>query len=85
MGSPIKIGRYRQPSMYAGAGIRSQTRDLILHLQLSTLQLRQREIVYGWMLEGLGDFVLKRLVSLFKFEKLRRCSHVSGLLASFAA
>jgi hypothetical protein len=51
-------------------------------LQLATLQLRQLEIVGGGMLEGFGYFVFKHPVPLFEFRKMRRCGHVSGLLAS---
>jgi hypothetical protein len=64
------------------AGFLVQSRYLILHLQLATLQLGQFEIVYGGMLEGLGDFVLKHPVLLYEFSKMRRCGHVSGLLGS---
>jgi hypothetical protein len=64
------------------AGALAQTCYLVLHLQLATLQLCQFEIVRGGMLESVGDFVFKHPVPLFEFRKMRRCGHVSGLLAS---
>jgi hypothetical protein len=62
-----------------------QSRYFILKLQLATLQFTQFEIVHGWMLKRLSQFIFKHPMPLFEVCKLRRCSHVSNLLGQIAA
>jgi hypothetical protein len=78
--APIAIGACNDRSVDAGAGL--QSRNLILYLQLATLQLCHLEMIRRGVLESLGDFVVKRPVTLLEFGELRRCGHVCGLLAS---
>src|SRR5262249_34852923 len=63
----------------------SQSRNFILKLQFATLQFTQFEIVSGRMLKRLSQFIFKHPMPLFEFCKLRRCSHISGLLRQIAA
>ena len=63
----------------------SQSRDFILKLQFTTLQFTQYEIVRGWMLKCLSQFIFKHPMPLFEFCEMRRYSHVSNLLGQIAA
>jgi hypothetical protein len=65
------------------AGLVPQARDLVLQLQLSTLQFGQLEFIRGWMRTSFGDFRFKRPVPQLEFGNLRRCGHLSGLLVSY--
>jgi hypothetical protein len=52
-----------------------QSRHFILQLQLATLEFRQSEIAYGWMLKRIGKLVLEHPMPLNKFGKICRCGH----------
>jgi hypothetical protein len=75
--------KFEQGSVNAWA--LGQPRNFVLKLQFSTLQLTQFQVIRGRMLEGLSQFILKHPMLLFEFCKVRRCSHVSGLLGQIAA
>jgi hypothetical protein len=70
-----------RPALSVDAHVACQSRDLILHLQFAPLQLRQLKIVCRWMLEGISNLIFQHPVTLFEFNKLGGCGHVSGLLA----
>jgi hypothetical protein len=64
------------------AGIVPQARDLILQLQFATLQFRHLKVIRRWVRKRFVYLVFERLVTSFKFRKMRLNSHVASLLAS---
>ena len=54
--------------------------DLVLYLQLATLQFRNLEVVGRRMGHRIGDFVFERPVLPFKFRKMRLHGHMEWLL-----
>jgi hypothetical protein len=59
-----------------------QARDLVLQLQLATLEFYDFQIVDRGMLLSFEQFTLQRLMPQFEFRKMRLDGHRRGLLMS---
>ena len=62
----------------------ADTLDLVLHLQLSTLQLHNPKVIGRRVRHRVRDFRLQRLMAPFKFRKMRLDGHMEWLLRQFA-
>jgi hypothetical protein len=77
--------RRRGPRMIAAlvnarVGFVLQAGDFILHLQLATLQFRDRHVVDRGVRHGVGQLLFQRLVLPFQFRKMRLDGHRWNLL-----
>jgi len=57
-----------------------QAGDLVLHMQLATLQVHDRGIVDRRMRHGISQFSLERFVLTLQFRKVRLHGHRASLL-----
>jgi hypothetical protein len=55
-----------------------EARDLVLYLQLATLQLDYFQIIRRGMCERFADFRVERPMSFFQFRKMRLHGHMAG-------
>jgi hypothetical protein len=58
-----------------------ETRDLVLHMQFTSLQFYDFEPVDRRMSESFVDFLFQCLMPFLKFRKMRLNRHVAYLLA----
>src|ERR1043165_8379874 len=81
--TPLPRPRAAAPSIAALVHARRlQAGDLILYLQLATLQFRDRHIVDGRVRQSVGELALQRLMLAFQFRKMRLDGHRWSLLVS---
>ena len=64
------------------ADVLTQTRDLVLHLQLAALEFGDPQVIGRWMCERFTDLVFQGLMAPFEFRKVRLNGHVACLLWS---
>jgi hypothetical protein len=68
--------------MNAGADLATQALDLILQVQLATLDFQYFQIIDREMPLSLGKLGFQRLMPHFVFNKMRLDGHQEGLLVS---
>jgi hypothetical protein len=54
---------------------RSKFGDFVFQNQFSAFQLGDLQIIHGWMLHGVGQFSLKRVMSLLQLVEMRLNRH----------
>jgi hypothetical protein len=69
----------------AAGSVYSQSFDLVLHLQLATLEFRDPKVVDRRMLQRLGDLAVEGLVPPQQFRKVRLNGHVGDLQCQIGA
>src|SRR5215210_7732531 len=73
-GFPVRLRWERWSVDHSVTG--PQLHDLVLQLELSSLQFRNLEVVRGRMGDRVLDFTLERLVSPFKLAQMHLQRHV---------
>jgi hypothetical protein len=75
-GAPVRSFSFDINRPYARRSVRrSKFSDFVFQNQFPAFQLGDLQVVHGWMLRGVGEFRLKRVMSLLQLVEMRLNRH----------